>query len=56
MVLSSPLPFVEEFINELDKGLKIHQPELGLSRIQRGWRLLLPDGDSVDQQCVLGEI
>ncbi len=37
MLLSTPLPFVEEFINELDKGLKIHQPELGLSRIQRGW-------------------
>ena len=37
MLLSNPLPFVEEFINELDKGLKIHQPELGLSRIQRGW-------------------
>ena len=37
MLLSTPLPFVEEFINELDKGLKTHQPELGLSRIQRGW-------------------
>ena len=37
MLLSSPLPFVEDFINELDKGLKIHKPELGLSRIQRGW-------------------
>ena len=37
MILSSPLPFVEDFINELDKGLKIHQPELGLSGIQRGW-------------------
>ncbi len=37
MLLSTPLPFVEEFINELDQGLKIHQPELGLSRIQRGW-------------------
>ena len=31
------MPFVEDFINELDKGLKIHKPELGLSRIQRGW-------------------
>ena len=37
MLLNSPLPFVEDFINELDKGLKIQQPELGLSRIQRGW-------------------
>jgi len=37
MLLSTPLPFVEDFINELDKGLKIHKPELGLSRIQRGW-------------------
>lgn len=37
MLLSTPLPFVEDFINELDKGLKIYQPEMGLSRIQRGW-------------------
>ncbi len=37
MVLSTPLPFVEDFINELDKGLKIYEPELGLSRIQRSW-------------------
>jgi hypothetical protein len=37
MLLSTPLPFVENFINELDKGLKIYEPELGLSRIQRGW-------------------
>ncbi len=50
------MPFVEDFINELDKGLKIHKPELGLSRIQRGWRLLLPDGDSVDEQFVLGGV
>ncbi len=37
MLLSTPLPFVENFINELDKGLKIYEPKLGLSRIQRGW-------------------
>jgi hypothetical protein len=37
MLLNKPLPFVEDFISELDKGLKIYNPELGLSRIQRGW-------------------
>ena len=37
MLLSNPLPFVEDFINELNQGLKIYQPEMGLSRIQRGW-------------------
>ena len=37
MLLSTPLPFVENFINELDKGLKIYEPKLGLSRIQRCW-------------------
>ena len=35
--MSNPLPFVADFINELDKGLKIYEPELGLSRIQRRW-------------------
>jgi hypothetical protein len=37
MLLNKPLPFVEDFISELDEGLKIYNPELGLSRIQRGW-------------------
>jgi hypothetical protein len=37
MLLSTPLPFVENFINELDQGLKVYKPEWGLSRIQRGW-------------------
>jgi hypothetical protein len=37
MILSNSLPFIEDFIKELDKGLKVHKPELGLSRIQRGW-------------------
>lgn len=37
MWLNEPLPFIEDFIGELDKGLQTHQPELKLSRIQRGW-------------------
>ena len=37
MLLCTSLPFVEDFINQLDQGLKIYKPELGLSRIQRGW-------------------
>lgn len=37
MILSNSLPFIEDFIKELDKGLKVHKPELGLSRIQKGW-------------------
>ena len=37
MWLSEPLPFIEDFIGELDNGLQAHQPNLKLSRIQRGW-------------------
>jgi DDE superfamily endonuclease len=37
MLLNKSLPFVEDFINELDRGLKIDNPGSGLSRIQRGW-------------------
>jgi hypothetical protein len=36
MLLDKPLPFIEEFINELNKGLKIYKPDGGLSGIQRG--------------------
>ena len=32
MLLSTPLPFVEDFITELDQGLKVHNPEMGLKR------------------------
>jgi hypothetical protein len=37
MLLNKPLPFIEDFINELNKGLKSYKPDGGLSRIQRGW-------------------
>jgi DDE superfamily endonuclease len=37
MLLDKPLPFIEEFINELNKGLKSYKPDGGLNRIQRGW-------------------
>jgi hypothetical protein len=36
MLLDKPLPFIEEFINELNKGLKIYKSDGGLSGIQRG--------------------
>ena len=52
MLLSTPLPFVENFINELDKGLKIYEPKLGLSRIQRGWLGFIVDVSS--GQVILG--
>lgn len=37
MFLSTPLPFVEAFISELDNGLTAFNPEQGLSRTQRYW-------------------
>jgi hypothetical protein len=37
MLLDKPLPFIEDFINELNKGLKSYKPDGGLNRIQRGW-------------------
>lgn len=37
MWLSEPLPFIEDFIVQLDAGLQVHQPNRRLSRIQRGW-------------------
>jgi DDE superfamily endonuclease len=37
MLLNKPLPFIEDFINELNKGLKSYKPDGGLSKIQCGW-------------------
>jgi hypothetical protein len=37
MWLSQPLPFIEDFIDELGRGLESHDPNLKLSGIQRGW-------------------
>lgn len=37
MWLSKPLPFIEEFIDDLGSGLQAHDPTLKLSGIQRGW-------------------
>jgi DDE superfamily endonuclease len=37
MWLSQPLPFIEDFIDELGEGLQAHDPNLKLSGIQRGW-------------------
>ncbi len=37
MWLSQPLPFIEDFIDELGQGLQVHDPNLKLSGIQRGW-------------------
>ena len=37
MWLSQPLPFIEDFIDELGQGLSAHDPNLKLSGIQRSW-------------------
>ena len=37
MRLSTPLPFVEGFISELDNGLREYNPDMGLSRKHRYW-------------------
>jgi DDE superfamily endonuclease len=37
MWLSEPLPFIEDFVGDLDKGLQLLSPKGGLSKIQRNW-------------------
>ncbi len=37
MWLSQPLPFIEDFIDELGQGLAAQDPHQKLSGIQRGW-------------------
>jgi len=37
MLLNKPLPFVERFVDELDTGLRAHEPTKGLSSTQRKW-------------------
>jgi hypothetical protein len=37
IILNSPLPFVEEFIDKLNRGLKEYKSECSLTRIQRHW-------------------
>jgi DDE superfamily endonuclease len=37
MWLNEPLPFIQDFIGDLDKGLQVHNPEAKLSKTQRGW-------------------
>ena len=37
MLLNTPLPFVETFVDELDNGLRAHEPGKGLSSNQRKW-------------------
>lgn len=37
MLIGNPLPFVEEYIEELNRVLKEYDKEAGLTAIQRGW-------------------
>ena len=37
MWLGEPLPFIEGFVGDLDKGLRALSPKGGLSNIQRAW-------------------
>lgn len=37
MLLNTPLPFVKTFVDELDNGLRAHEPGKGLSSTQRKW-------------------
>jgi hypothetical protein len=43
MWLSEPLPFIQDFIIQLDAGLQVHQPNRRLSRIQLGMDRILFD-------------
>ena len=37
MLLNAPLPFIDTFVDELDNGLRAHEPEKGWSSTQRKW-------------------
>jgi hypothetical protein len=37
MFLNAPLPFIKTFVDELDTGLRAHEPGGGLSSTQRKW-------------------
>lgn len=37
MLFEKPLPFIKEYVNELNNAIKIHCPERQLSQIQRYW-------------------
>jgi hypothetical protein len=37
MWLSEPLPFIQNFIDDLSEGLHVHNPDIKLSKIQQGW-------------------
>jgi hypothetical protein len=37
MWLSEPLPFIQDFIEDLKEGLHVHNPNIKLSKIQQGW-------------------
>jgi hypothetical protein len=37
MIMGSPLPFVEEYVEQLSASLESHQPKAGLTRGQKAW-------------------
>jgi hypothetical protein len=37
MIFAAPLPFIKEFIDQLDQGLREYAPPRKLSKAQRGW-------------------
>ena len=44
MFITTPLPFVQEFVDELHETLVTYQPCAGLSRLQRLWLSFCPMG------------
>jgi hypothetical protein len=38
MLLGKPAPFVRAFVAAVDEAIRLHQPNCGLSAIQRAWR------------------
>ena len=37
MIFTTPLPFIKEFIDQLDQGIQEYAPTRKLSKVQRGW-------------------
>ena len=56
MFLTHPLPFVKEFVAEVNNALEQHQPGSRALQASKPLDLVLPDGNSDDQRGVLGPI
>jgi len=56
MFIEEPLPFVKEFINQLDEGLRQRQSSLRLSMTQKAWLGFCLMGLTSNKLSMLGQV